>query len=173
MRKCNVCKQSLDDGAFRDRTTHGQSKTCKKCQNRKGKLCYLKRRSVLIEKLSETKLQLGCCLCGWKKYDYGLDLHHNGDDAKIDTVANLLNRGQYGMGILCQEISKCVVVCACCHRAIHHGDAILPKDTKTLNFAYKDRKIVVREKLLAPMTSRGEQATTTHRRNKDDSLPPR
>lgn len=136
MKQCISCHLELDDSHFRLHKGKYRLSTCKKCDNRKGKQLYRKRRACLVEKLNAVKLEMGCVLCGWKQFPSGLDLHHVNDD-KNETIANLLNRGQFGMGFICREISKCVVVCACCHRGIHAGEVILPAGTKPMVFHYK------------------------------------
>jgi hypothetical protein len=58
----------------------------------------------------------GCSICGYSSYLGALELHHTGDkDFQINkahrkSVTKVLN-----------EASKCVVVCANCHREIHAG----------------------------------------------------
>lgn len=47
-----------------------------------------------------------------------LDFHH-AEANKESHIADMLR--QHGVGRLLREISKCVVVCANCHRKIHAG----------------------------------------------------
>lgn len=60
-----------------------------------------------------------CQLCGYEKCAKALELHHI-DPAQKDRVisGNLLNNS---WDKLCNELQKCVLVCANCHREIHSG----------------------------------------------------
>ena len=125
--KCNVCNIGLPMREFRCKNGY-YSHTCKKCQNRKGKLYYYKRREKLIEEINKHKLMVGCEICGWNKYSSALDFHHIDPSIKIDTVANLLNRGQHGISKILKEVDKCIILCSNCHRGLHSGDIILPPE---------------------------------------------
>jgi len=60
-----------------------------------------------------------CCLCGYDKCDAALDFHHINPEEK-----------EYGLGSgNChslekdlQEVKKCILICANCHREIHHSN---------------------------------------------------
>ena len=76
-----------------------------------------KRRLELREKLFAYKSKLSCLYCG-KQRTVCLDFHHNGDEEKIDTVSQILrNTGSWDQTV--NEINKCDVVCANCHRKLH------------------------------------------------------
>lgn len=57
----------------------------------------------------------GCILCGYKKCMAALEFHHTGDDKEF-TVSKLNT-----LTSVKREASKCIVVCANCHREIHAG----------------------------------------------------
>lgn len=59
-----------------------------------------------------------CSLCGYDKARTALELHHLNSDEKEFTVGQCLNRA---WDTLHEEIKKCVLVCANCHREIHEG----------------------------------------------------
>jgi hypothetical protein len=61
----------------------------------------------------------GCSLCGYDKCLAAIDFHHVGDNksagvSKLNSAASLDR--------IKREISKCIVVCANCHREIHAGN---------------------------------------------------
>ena len=62
------------------------------------------------------KLLCGCKTCGYKKFAGALDFHHEGDD-KEKSVAKVL--GKWSFKRIKDEIRKCVVLCANCHRELH------------------------------------------------------
>lgn len=67
--------------------------------------------------------KMGCCLC-LEKEPVCLDFHHIDPSTKLNQVASLhLFRT---MKDLLDEIAKCVVVCANCHRKFHAGLINLP-----------------------------------------------
>lgn len=58
-----------------------------------------------------------CCLCGITDKRV-LDFHHTGDVKKDRGVATMRVAGRSKEKIL-EEIKKCIVVCANCHRILH------------------------------------------------------
>jgi len=68
-----------------------------------------------------------CCICGYDKCNAALDFHHLNDSKK-----------EFGLGLngmtrswerTRNEVDKCILVCANCHREIHDGITQLPKET--------------------------------------------
>ncbi len=74
-----------------------------------------KRRLLLAKKLFEYKKDLSCLYCG-KKNPACIDFHHNGN--KVDTITNIF-RKTHSWDKIIEEIIKCDVVCANCHRKLH------------------------------------------------------
>lgn len=65
-----------------------------------------------------------CCLCGYSKCKSALDFHHiNDNDKSFGLSVRGLTRS---WGRTKQELDKCVLVCANCHREIHEGITQLP-----------------------------------------------
>lgn len=58
-----------------------------------------------------------CCKCGYNKCDAALEFHHR--DPKEKEFSFGLFRG-YKFESLKEELDKCDIVCANCHREIHH-----------------------------------------------------
>lgn len=60
-----------------------------------------------------------CQLCGYDKCAKALELHHIDPSQKNRVISgNLLNNS---WDKLCDELRKCILVCANCHREIHSG----------------------------------------------------
>lgn len=57
----------------------------------------------------------GCDICGYKKCLDALEFHHVNDNKKSEL--SKINR----LSTAKQEIEKCILVCANCHREIHSG----------------------------------------------------
>jgi hypothetical protein len=63
------------------------------------------------------KATLKCTNCGFDN-PAALDFHHEDPKDKKDSVWRLVNNGQFAMAY--EEMKKCVVLCANCHRIHHH-----------------------------------------------------
>jgi len=61
----------------------------------------------------------GCVLCGYKKCLEALDFHHVSPDWEPGNRPRAFTN--LSPGQLTRELSKCIVVCANCHREIHAG----------------------------------------------------
>jgi hypothetical protein len=67
----------------------------------------------------EYKKKLECTKCGETHYAC-LEFHHVRKN-KEKAVSNMVGQG-YSKNKIMQEIQKCTVLCANCHRKIHHKD---------------------------------------------------
>jgi len=76
---------------------------------------YRKRKREEWAKYKET---LHCCRCG-QNHPATLDFHHEDPSQKTGNVFKLVGNGQYKKAL--DEIEKCIVLCANCHR-IHHWE---------------------------------------------------
>ena len=74
-----------------------------------------------------------CCkLCGYNKAITALELHHLNPKEKDFSIGTILNKDWELMN---QEIQKCILVCANCHREIHEGII-----TKSLLSSYDENR---------------------------------
>ena len=80
---------------------------------------YIKRNR---EFLSKYKISASCKICGYNKCAEALDFHHISEHNKEANVSWLAN-DKCSLERLQEEIAKCIVVCARCHREIHAGMA--------------------------------------------------
>lgn len=78
----------------------------------------LSRRSRLRDWLAERKRDRGCSKCDIKAPTC-LDFHHSDADTKTMAVGRMVTFG-YGKDALRDEIRKCRVLCANCHRKLHY-----------------------------------------------------
>ena len=63
-----------------------------------------------------------CVFCGYAKYSGALDFHHLSNKS-----FGLSERGlTRSWKKICEELDKCILVCANCHREVHAGLLIAP-----------------------------------------------
>jgi len=79
-------------------------------------LNYRQRTTLMLR---EIKLEKGCKICGYKEHWAALDFHHRNEKTKSFNVAE---RKDLGQGRLLDEVKKCDVLCANCHRSLTHGN---------------------------------------------------
>jgi hypothetical protein len=126
---CNKCKVDKDESefCFRDKKLKILNHICKECQKEyklkyyyKNKDSHYKRNKITNEKLDkyilEYKLSHPCSICG-ESCPECLDFHHlfnkRIEVARAKRLGSLLK--------LKEEVSKCIVLCANCHRKVHAG----------------------------------------------------
>lgn len=79
-------------------------------------LNYRQRTTLMLRNI---KLERGCKICGYKEHWAALDFHHINEETKFFNIAE---RKDLGQGKLLDEIKKCDVLCANCHRSLTHGN---------------------------------------------------
>jgi hypothetical protein len=135
-RICYICKKEFpltDEFFYKDKThSKGLDHKCKKCS-------YLKlkeRRKNNPEKqrkiqhnqykystnkmhtfINQYKLEMGCSICGYSEHPSALDFHHVNNDKEY-SISTMVNQ-RYSKQRILNEMKKCIVVCANCHRIIH------------------------------------------------------
>ena len=77
------------------------------------------RRKLVRRKVAILKLDTGCAVCGYSRLAAALEYHHITPAKKRFGVSNLMKMGS--MGPVLDEIEKCVLLCANCHREAHAG----------------------------------------------------
>ena len=101
----------------------------------KEKRTYADRRQYLIQAVSKRRRKLKsmaieykggvCQICGYSKYQGALDLHH------IDPSEKDFSLGHKGYTRswerIKEELDKCVLLCATCHREVEGGITQLPE----------------------------------------------
>ena len=107
---------------------------CKECNNKYGKKYYaenrvdrLKKIAVNVANLRERRKALvnelkdsPCQDCGVKYPPYVMDFDHKRGD-KIANISVMVNRRGTSLSKLKEELLKCDLVCANCHRERTHG----------------------------------------------------
>jgi len=70
------------------------------------------------------KSTLSCAQCGFS-HSAALDFHHENPEEKEENINRIIANGQFAKAF--EEIKKCIVLCANCHR-IHHHDMLQKKN---------------------------------------------
>ncbi len=78
-------------------------------------------KKLMVEKLNQLKLDRGCCeVCGDYHPPCCFDFHHIDEENKYGEVSRLASSG-YKWETVENEINKCIMLCALCHRKVHSG----------------------------------------------------
>ena len=116
MKLCKYCGESYPEDYFGVAlTTKSKVYRRRKCRD-----CYRETKQDLIDRhykwLSDYKQERGCCRCEIKDPRV-LDFHHRDKQDKLFGIGGF--RREVGFQRLKDEIAKCVIVCANCHRILH------------------------------------------------------
>ena len=78
-----------------------------------------------------TNKTLQCIKCGYHNHSAGLDFHHIDPDKKESTINMLMNGpapNDENIKVFLEELEKCEVLCATCHRETHAKYNFLNKE---------------------------------------------
>jgi hypothetical protein len=75
------------------------------------------------------KRTLKCTQCGFN-HPAALDFHHTNPSEKENLVSKLVSNGCFAAAM--EEVQKCIVLCANCHRVHHAEEQTLQSKEKTL-----------------------------------------
>lgn len=135
MKKCCACKETLELTEFNKNKgkSDGLNTICRECSKERSKRYYSENtethkqviyarnkatKSLLRLEIAEYKATRGCQYCP-ENDPCCLDFHHLDSDTKEGNVATMMASAQVKK--VREEIKKCVVVCANCHRKLHAG----------------------------------------------------
>ena len=113
---CTKCGRELpvDQFNWRSKAKGTRRADCKDCHNGYMKEKY---REKKLE-IQDLKQGLKCAKCGYDRCGAALDFHHINPEEKEFTIGKHRSKSKEN---LLKEISKCVCLCANCHRKIHAG----------------------------------------------------
>jgi hypothetical protein len=120
---CEDCGQFLPVENFvkRARSRYGLAFHCKRCDLERRKKYRTKERVLAYQKEKKqyfVELMGGrCCRCGYDEFTAGMDFHHIDPNEK--DVIRFSNVGRERMK---EELDKCVLLCSCCHNALHANE---------------------------------------------------
>jgi hypothetical protein len=100
-------------------------------------------RKKIAKRFAEYKATLHCTRCG-QNHPATLDFHHV-DRSKGDVKLYLLVRNGHFWKRIMQEVDKCVVLCANCHRIHHHDEKEVKKAKRQKKLKKKLKKFPAAE----------------------------
>lgn len=110
-RLCLSCliEKSLDDFGNHGKGLYGKQSTCKDCYNANMRAIS----KVYYIKVAEIKIERGCVDCGYNKHPEALDFDHKPEYSKNFNISKAVHKN---WELVLEEMTKCDVVCANCHR---------------------------------------------------------
>jgi hypothetical protein len=131
MKKCPKCniEKNLNEFSKNSLKKDGLQRICKLCVKEQDARLFkqnpekIKQRNKrysnkTYEWFSNYKKTLYCEICGENR-EWVLDFHHKDPSNKDFNIGNVYRNG-YSIERIKNEISKCMCVCANCHRDIHY-----------------------------------------------------
>lgn len=118
MKLCSSCKVYKEETEFywKDKAHTILNSKCKICSN--ARMNELRRERYQL--IQDYKSGYGCAICGDKRH-WVLDLHHRNGDEKERAISDMLRKNMSWETIE-QELQKCEVYCANCHRDYHYNN---------------------------------------------------
>lgn len=113
---CTKCGKELliEEFNWRDKKKGTRRSECKYCHSSYMKEQY-QRKKETVNKIKENQC---CAKCGDSR-GYVLDFHHVDPSIKENTIARMTSNN-YRLDKTLDEIKKCIVLCANCHREFHY-----------------------------------------------------
>ena len=114
---CTICKETKDASEFNKDSgkANGLHSYCKKCRKKDDRDRSMK----MKQKYIDYKKTLSCKKCGENRH-YVLEFHHLDPSKKEFTIGAAMASGRINFEKAKEEIDKCVVLCANCHREVHY-----------------------------------------------------
>ncbi len=117
MRQSLQCKERKSDSAFPVTGSYTRVNGTKTTLYKSlCKLCYNAKVSSDYQALMAKYVGTSCTNCGYDKCSAALELHHTDGEDKQYTVAS---RWSISEKRFVEEVSKCILLCANCHRELH------------------------------------------------------
>jgi len=115
---CSICGEEKNDKEFNRNGNHIR-KDCKACNYISKERSQALRRAEKYAWVRGFKSK-GCQVCGESRI-HCLDLHHMDPTDKEYQIAKICSGGA-NIKTLIREASKCIVLCANCHRDLHFNE---------------------------------------------------
>lgn len=129
--ECSRCHKVLDSSEFfkKASSTRGYSYLCKSCSLEYSREHYKSNKRMYLDKnnrhrhkirkyIEDFKKTHKCAVCGESR-PWCLDFHHKDPSTKNFEIGS--NVTTTSLETLKKEIDKCILLCANCHRDLHHN----------------------------------------------------
>ena len=127
MKTCSKCKVPKNETEFHTKTNGKLDYQCKECHREYVRKHYDENQQYYVDKAirakkkkvdwyNDFKSKLKCEVCG-ESHPATLDFNHKDPSKKDFAVAAMVNR--YSIKRILEEVQKCQVLCANCHRKFH------------------------------------------------------
>ena len=87
-----------------------------------------------------------CCICGFNSFQEGLDFHHVNPKEKSFSFG--LQASTKALEKQLEELRKCILVCANCHRGIHANKILVPEDWNKFFNENRARELIEENELI-------------------------
>jgi len=120
-KQCSKCLELKPTDSFTVKKTENRiSSWCKQCLYDNQKIRWKNR------KLQAIKLMGGeCCVCGYSKNYAAMEFHHLDPTVK-EGMWSTTREKEWSKTV--EELKKCILLCANCHREIHNPNALMNKE---------------------------------------------
>lgn len=115
LKRCRSCNEIKQLEEFHKTSNNRKKPDCKECANARWNAQKAGHVDQIVHELFGG---WECQVCGYDRCRRSFDFHHRGTEAKDFNIAS---RYTPSYDVLKQEISKCVLLCANCHREVHGG----------------------------------------------------
>ena len=129
-KRCGRCKRIKPLAAFEFRSKGGRQGYCKLCLDEYKRDYYRKNKAAYVDRARRYQQELKanvraakdkpCADCGKRYAYYVMDFDHREGETKKGAISALFTGTRWSVPKLLQEIAKCDVVCANCHRERTH-----------------------------------------------------
>ena len=82
-----------------------------------------------------------CQICDYNKSNSALEFHHINPAEKDFSISNFIGNGVKPWNDFVNEVAKCILLCANCHREVHEGLTLIPE-----NYQRFDESLIVSHK---------------------------
>ena len=131
MKKCSKCKEEKELTEFGNNKWNikdGKSSYCKRCMKEYSKVDFVNKKEQYQKRMRlykrqqiqwyrDLKASLECEKCGFK-HPAAIDFHHIDPKTKEFSIGSELYNGK-SIESIKEEMKKCIVLCANCHRIEH------------------------------------------------------
>jgi hypothetical protein len=98
-----------------------------------------------------------CQICNYAKCRQALEIHHiNSDEKEIEFGRKIVSWDK-----IYNELKKCILLCAVCHREVHYGYAEIPKDyfkfDETIANTFRSKNSLAAQKTNRPYKTKIQQ----------------